>query len=299
MSAIERISSLLKPDISEELSRLDAESREALSLLLEQATIEVFPAKGVEEQVRILPKETRIAVTCPPREGGIDTTLRFTEKLVKEGFQPTPHISARLIPDEEYLGKILQRLEEQNIKEIFVIGGDSEVAVGEFDSSFTLLSAIAGLGSNFEEVGIASYPESHSKIDDDILLQALHDKKGLASYMVTQMCFDAGVIKEWIGNIREKGIELPVHIGISGPSDIISLLKFAKRCGVGDSARFLKSHSSLIGKLLRPDYSPDRLVLDLTPYDNIQGFHIYTFNQVEKTEIWRSGMLKYINQLRK
>lgn len=298
MSAIERISSLLTPDISEELSKLDAESRESLRLLLEQATIEVFPAKGIEEQVWKLPKETRIAVTCPPRKEGIDTTLRFTEELVMKGFQPTPHISARLIPDEEYLGEILRRLTMLNIKEIFVIGGDSEVAVGKFESSFILLSAIADLDYNFEQVGIASYPESHSKIDDDTLLQALHNKKRLASYTVTQMCFDAGVIKDWIVNIREKEIELPVHIGISGPSNIISLLKFAKRCGVGDSARFLKSHANLIGRLFRPDYSPDRLVLDLTPYNNIQGFHIYTFNQVEKTEIWRSGMLNYINQLR-
>jgi methylenetetrahydrofolate reductase (NADPH) len=46
-------------------------------------------------------------------------------------------------------------------------------------------------------------------------------------------------------------------------------------------------------------YSPNRLVLGLRsaladPESNFAGFHIYTFNDVEKTEAWRREMLKRV-----
>jgi methylenetetrahydrofolate reductase (NADPH) len=44
-------------------------------------------------------------------------------------------------------------------------------------------------------------------------------------------------------------------------------------------------------------YSPDRLLEGLIPSladheSNIQGLHIYTFNEVEATETWRREMLE-------
>jgi methylenetetrahydrofolate reductase (NADPH) len=44
-------------------------------------------------------------------------------------------------------------------------------------------------------------------------------------------------------------------------------------------------------------YSPDRLIEGLKPgfadhESNIQGLHIYTFNEVETTETWRREMLE-------
>ena len=51
--------------------------------------------------------------------------------------------------------------------------------------------------------------------------------------------------------------------------------------------------------MLPGGYSPDRLIKDLAPsladpQNKVRGFHIYTFNEVEKTEAWRREKLDRI-----
>jgi methylenetetrahydrofolate reductase (NADPH) len=153
------------------------------------------------------------------------------------------------------------------------------------------------LEHGIEEVGIGGYPEGHPLIDDEELDRALLDKQPFASYVVTQLCFDADAILGWISDIRHRGIGLPVYVGLPGVVDRKKLLQVSLKVGVGDAARFLKRQAGLVGMLLKPGgYSPDELVERLAPYagDNhydIVGLHLYTFNQVESTEQWRQGML--------
>ena len=97
--------------------------------------------------------------------------------------------------------------------------------------------------------------------------------------------------------MRNEGITLPVYIGLPGVAPLRKLMSISARIGVGPSIRFLSHHASLLGKLVRPGgYAPDELIRQLTPTimdpeAAIQGFHIYTFNQVETTEAWRQQML--------
>ena len=123
------------------------------------------------------------------------------------------------------------------------------------------------------------------------------DKQPFASYVVTQLCFDADTILGWISGIRDRGIMLPVYVGVPGAVDRKKLLQISLKVGVGDSVRFLRKQSGLVGMLLKPGgYSPDELVERLAPYAgdehyDIAGLHLYTFNQVENTEQWRQRML--------
>lgn len=53
--------------------------------------------------------------------------------------------------------------------------------------------------------------------------------------------------------------------------------------------------------LLPGGYSPDVLVKELGPYlgdpdCGVEGFHIYTFNEVKNTEAWRQEMLSAIER---
>src|SRR5215210_5989098 len=132
---------------------------------------------------------------------------------------------------------------------------------------------------------------------DEELDRALLDKQPFASYVVTQICFDADTILRWISGIRRKGIRLPVYVGLPGAVDRRKLLRVSLKVGVGDSVRFLRKQTGLVGMLLKPGgYSPDELVERLAPYAgdehyDIVGLHLYTFNQVESTEQWRQRML--------
>ncbi len=109
------------------------------------------------------------------------------------------------------------------------------------------------------------------------------------------MCFNPGVILAWVTDIRRRGVELPVYVGIPGVVEWKKLLRISLKIGVGDSTRFLTKHTDLVSRFLKPGgYSPEGLVRGLAPHvgnRGIAGFHIYTFNQVESTERWRRRML--------
>jgi methylenetetrahydrofolate reductase (NADPH) len=266
------------------------------SEILSRPRFEMFPTKGAEEQADHLPKDAKVAVTCSPTKG-IESTLLFSESLLQRGFRVVPHIAARLVADMAHLEEILRWFDEHGLREIHVIGGDSREAVGPYASAFQLLGAMSRLEHGIEEVGIGGYPEGHPLIDDEELDRALLDKQPFASYVVTQLCFDADAILGWISDIRHRGIGLPVYVGLPGVVDRKKLLQVSLKVGVGDSARFLKRQAGLVGMLLKPGgYSPDGLVERLALYAgdhhyDIVGLHLYTFNQVESTEQWRQGML--------
>ena len=275
-------------------------SKGALGEVLTRPRYEVFPAKGAEALASYLPREAKVTVTCSPTRG-IEATLLLTERLAERGLQVVPHISARLIADEAHLKGIVRRLNDLDVKEIFVIGGDAKQPVGTFSGAFELLCAMTDMGHNFEHVGIAGYPEGHPVIEDDTLSRALRDKLPFATYIVSQMCFDPRAIVGWVIDLRRQGTQLPVIVGVPGVVDKKRLFQVSRKIGVGDSARFLKKHTNLMVSLFASlfksgGYSPDRLVRELAPYVgdrdyNIIGFHVYTFNQIESTEKWRRRML--------
>lgn len=266
------------------------------SEILSRPRFEILPTKGAEEQADHLPRGAKVAVTCSPAKG-IETTLRFSEGLLERGFQVVPHIAARLVADRAHLEKILRWFDEHRVREIYVIGGDAREPVGPYASALELLGAMSRLEHGVEEVGIGGYPEGHPLIDDEELDRALLDKQPFASYVVTQLCFDADVILGWISDARHKGLRLPVYVGLPGAVDRKKLLQISLKVGVGDSVRFLIKQAGLIGVLLKPGgYSPDGLVERLAPYAGdkhygVAGLHLYTFNQVESTEEWRQRML--------
>lgn len=259
---------------------------------LSDPRMEIIPIEGAREQAGHLAPGRRVTVTCSPTLG-LERTLSFSEELADRGLRVVPHISARLVESREHLRRVLDRLDGHGIGEMFVVGGDAKEPAGPFPCAGTLLREMSGVGPGVREVGVTAYPESHPLIDDEVLVQALLDKQPFATYMVTQICFDPGAILGWLSEVRRRGVELPVYIGLPGVVDRRKLLRISLKIGIGDSARFLRQQSGLAGRLIKPGgYNPDRLIESLAPYlgdpdYNIAGFHINTFNQVETTEKWR------------
>jgi methylenetetrahydrofolate reductase (NADPH) len=264
--------------------------------ILSRPRFEILPTEGAEERAGHLPSDAKVAVTCSPGKG-IEHTLHFSERLLQRGFRVVPHVAARLVADGAHLEEILRWFGEHGLREIYVIGGDDSEPVGPYASAFQLLHAMSQLEHGIEEVGIGGYPEGHPMIDDEELGSALLVKQPFASYLVTQLCFDADTILGWISDIRRKGIRLPVYVGLPGAVDRKKLLRVSLKVGVGDSVRFLRKQTGLVGMLLKPGgYSPEELVERLAPYAgdehyDIVGLHLYTFNQVESTARWRQRML--------
>jgi methylenetetrahydrofolate reductase (NADPH) len=272
------------------------ERKEALVEALAQPRFELIPVEGAVERAAHLPKGAKVTITSSPAKG-VESTLLLGEELLERGFRIVPHISARLVADRAHLEEMVRRLEDLKVREIFVIGGDAREPAGPFSGAFELLCALADLGHDFEHVGIGGYPEGHPLIDDETLHQALLDKRPFATYIVSQMCFDPGAIVDWVADIRRRGIELPVYVGLPGVVERKKLLQISLKIGVGDSARFLTKYTNVLARFLKPGgYNPDELAKELAPYVgdrdySIVGFHIYSFNQVESTEKWRRQIL--------
>ena len=260
---------------------------------LENAYMEIIPVPGIEDRIGTLQPNMHVAVTCSPTKG-VDTTLELSEKLIAQGFQVIPHISAKSVTGEKHLETIIKKLDELSIESVFVPGGDGPEPLGEFNNAYDLLKALQKSGHNLKKIGIAAHPEGHPDISNKILMEALEKKKGLADYIVTQMCFDANILGDWLVRINQQGIHLPVWVGLPGVIERGPLLRTSLRIGVGDSLRFLKKKSKVAAELMKSSiYNPEKLVTSISEYKdiadtNLAGYHIFCFNQIEISEMWRT-----------
>jgi methylenetetrahydrofolate reductase (NADPH) len=129
----------------------------------------------------------------------------------------------------------------------------------------------------------------------------LQEKQQFATYMVTQMCFNPQTIVNWLKGIRKAGVSLPAWIGLPGVAEISKLISLSLRIGVGQSLKVLKKQKGLLGKLISAKpYQPDDLLAGIEPYlsdpeINIPGFHLFSFNDIERTERWRVESFEKFN----
>jgi methylenetetrahydrofolate reductase (NADPH) len=269
----------------------------ALSAYLRAPRYEVLPTEDIEGLVTThVPPEVTITITASPRRG-MEATINLAARLSRQGYIAVPHLSARLIRDSAHLREILDAIKQMGVRSVFVIAGDAREPAGEFPDSVSLLEAMMRAGHDLDNIGVSGYPESHSFIDDDMTIQAMWDKRRIATYIVSNLCFDPRVVKQWVGRVRRRRVELPVYIGMAGIAEAAKLLRISTRIGVVDSARFLRGHSNWFLRMMQPGgYSPERFVRGLlpdlaTPERRVAGLHVFTFNEIEPTERWRQDML--------
>jgi methylenetetrahydrofolate reductase (NADPH) len=269
--------------------------------LLRAPRYEVLPAPSAEDAVlRWVPPDLTVSVTASPAKG-LEPTLALTERLRGHGYAAVPHLSARLVHDAGHLADIVARLTAAGVTDVFVPAGDADPPAGSFHSALDVLDQLTAMGRPFARVGITGYPESHPKIDDDVTVQAMWDKRHHATYIVSNVCFDAATLRRWILRIRARGVTLPLLVGLAGPLERTKLIRMAAASGVTESARFLAGHADWLIRLGLPGgYRPERLldraaVTLADPAAAVTGLHLFTFNQLEQTEQWRRALTERLS----
>ena len=232
-------------------------------------SLEISPKTDLET----VPPVNDIYITMLPG-GDYKETAQQAIKLVKKGFNPVPHFPARSIIDERELKDYVNICKDGGVKQALIIGGGREPA-GKFDNSFQILET-----GYFEKmkIGIAGHPEGSPEISDTNLEKAMMDKKPYADYIVTQWLLDPQPIIDFISKQS-----VPVHVGITGPLKISSLIKFANIVGAKNSLNFLKSNFSKALDLLKPK-DPNELIGKVKEFTD--NFHIYTFGGLKETNRW-------------
>jgi methylenetetrahydrofolate reductase (NADPH) len=277
-----------------------ATGRSSVADLLRRSRFEILPLDGIEDQVREhLATDIKVTVTASPRKG-LEATLDLSERLARVGYPVVPHLSARLVRDRSHLEEVLVRLKEAGITELFVPAGDA-TEPGEFQSAADLLAAMGKARTHFERIGITGYPESHHLISDEETVRAMFEKAEMATDIISQLCFEPATIAWWIGEVRGRGTQLPIWIGMPGCVDYAKLVRITMKIGMGESTRFLRHNRNVLARVITRQFKPDGLLRDLTPVvtdpaSNVPGFHLYTFNEVGRTERWRRRMMSRLTE---
>jgi methylenetetrahydrofolate reductase (NADPH) len=227
--------------------------------------------------------------------------VRCAAALQGSGFRPVPHIGARHLKSVAQLDDLLARLAgEAGVDRALLIGGDASAPAGPFESSFAVLASGLLAKHGFRAAGFAGYPEGHPQIGTPALKRALEDKlalaaqQGIEAYVVTQFCFEPAAVAAWLAALRGDGVTVPVRIGLAGPANVATLVRFAIRCGVTNSIRALTGRADRFLRIVS-DSAPDGLVRGLAESDpaflaGVAGLHFFPFGGVAKTARWANAL---------
>jgi len=239
----------------------------------------------------VLKRGTRVYLSAVPNRP-VDEALGAAIRLRAAGFEPVPHIAVRNFASIAALDDFLARLNgEAGVAHALVIAGDR----AECGPLRRALDAIDGgilRRRGIRTISIAGYPDGHPRIGEVELNRALGEKivaaeaTGLAVEIVTQFCFNAGAILDFVARVRTFGFEHPVRVGLAGPTSLAALLRYAARCGVRTSAQALVQRSGLVRQMFAMA-TPDDLVRTLaeaapagvTP-------HFFSFGGLPATARW-------------
>lgn len=253
-------------------------------------------AGKLEEARDIIPPGTRINVTFLENEDG-RMRLDAVRAVKRLGYVPVPHISARRLRSQELLEEYLSALAaEDACQNVLVIAGDPTEPLGPFDDALAVIQS--GLLERYgvRHVGVGGYPEGHPAIGESALWTALEGKaaalaqRGVPGVVITQFGFDADLVLKWLEGVRERGIDLPVRVGVPGPAGVRRLLSYAARFGVGTSTGIAKKYGFSITNLMGTA-GPDRFIraladgLDPARHGEVK-LHFYTFGGLKATSEW-------------
>ncbi|MFI4989037.1 MAG: hypothetical protein ACHQF3_16545, partial [Alphaproteobacteria bacterium] len=213
--------------------------------LLERCSLEVSardPSVADRLSGRLKPGGD-VFIGFPPGENH-HRILQTAAAVRRVGLNPVPHVVARNLASYTQLDDYLRRASgEAGVTRALAVAGDAVRPTGPFESSLALIETGLFEKHGIRSLGIAGHPEGTRHLTRQALDAALASKlelaerHGLELWIATQFCFEAAAIVAWLRAIRAGGIGLPVRIGLAGPASVATLLKFAVRCGIGNSLR--------------------------------------------------------------
>ena len=274
-------------------------SSEAIKNFLDGFSVEVTPkaASKIENFEDYITSGTLVYIAHI--EGTpIEEMVATAKKINDQGFSAMPHFPARIIKDKNVLEDWISRYKnEANVSNALLIAGGANKPYGEYDSSIQLIESELFDKADFNNLHIAGHPEGSIDIDPDgssnNVDQALSWKNEFSKRtdanmaITTQFSFDAGSVISWANNIKESGIDIPVHIGIAGPAKLQTLLRYSIECGVGASIKIIQKRAKDLTKLLLP-YKPTNIITELAihkannPSFNIEKVHFFPLGGIKQ-----------------
>jgi len=245
----------------------------------------------------LLPAGTPVYVNHLPRHN-LEHTLKALIALREANLEPVPHVAVRRISSREEARSFLEKaVRLAGVAKVLLIGGDIPTPVGPYAEGAGLLREEFLAGCGLSQVALPGYPEGHPRIPTATLNAALEEKLalarrlGLSASIVTQFSFAPNRIVEYCSDIARRAPDVPVYVGLAGPTSPVSLLRYAQRCGVGASLRALQQEGMRAVRLVtHVDPTEQLMALARRSHTgtarNVVGVHLYSFGGVARTAYW-------------
>ncbi len=274
----------------------------AVRSFLNDCSVETSPhaAAEVARYPEYMPPGTEIYVAHPPNTSFVEVA-ELAEQLLEMGYRPVPHLIARQFSSHDELEQSFARLAGAGIRRALIVAGDIATPMGPFASTMDVMRLGHIEDYGFEDIGIAGYPEGTPATGPGRSYAALLEKvafaaeQNLALYIVTQFGFHAEDVFAWEQKLLNDGVTLPIHVGMAGKISVARLLRYAARCGVTASARFLATRGSDMTQQLRSTLV-DELVLAFAGHAHahrdclLRRAHFYAFGGAERTVRWLNAI---------
>lgn len=254
-------------------------------------------ADELSELKSAAPEIGRIYLSSVPT-GKLSDLVAYAIAVRNVGFEPIPHLAVRSIESDSKLDEFIALLaHEAGVNRLLVIAGDTDRPRGPYSSAIDVIESGLLQRHGITEIGVAGYPDGHPRISAETLDRALAAKieaarqTGLGVHIVTQFGFSAERIATWIVRLRDLGVDNQVRIGMAGPTNLATLLRYAKRCGVAASAQGLTRQGGLLKHLVGTS-APDVIVRALAETSDRLGnvaAHFFSFGGIGKTGRWAAA----------
>jgi methylenetetrahydrofolate reductase (NADPH) len=250
----------------------------------------------------LLPVGTKVYVNHLPRHA-LAGSLPTLSALREAGLEPVPHVAARRVLSRPELRSFLERaVGEADVNKVLLIGGDDPQARGPYADAASVLREGVLADCGVREVGLPGYPEGHPRVAAGLLEQALEEKLKLATqqrlgtYMVTQFSFAPARVGEFCSRMARDRPLLPLYVGLAGPTEPRTLLRFAQRCGVSASLRALKDQGMAAVRLVTHTDPSEQLAAVARyclghPASTVVGVHLFSFGGSTRAGEWMRSWL--------
>lgn len=281
-----------------------ASLKQTLRDFVADGSTEVTPndEKSLNEMARILPAGYPVYVANTPKTSP-DDVVRVALRLQELGLTASPHVIARRVVDANRLRDRLRLLTAGGVRQLLLVAGDVAIPNPAFSSTVELLESGVVADAGIRTIVVGGHPEGHPVVPEDVLWQALERKQaiarstGLTMHIATQFGFDSRSLTQWERGLAARGIELPIHAGIAGPTPFSRLLKYAMHCGVGASLKAVSGNPMSFSRLPHLVTKADEMLIGVlrakqgNPVSRIFAPHFFAFGGVLETARWLRSVI--------
>ncbi|QLQ82105.1 hypothetical protein HG537_0G03600 [Torulaspora globosa] len=219
----------------------------------------------------------------------LSTELVSTAQSVL-GLETCMHLTCTNMPVSQ-IDDALQSAYDSGCQNILALRGDPPVNTewapveGGFKYAKDLVKYIRSKYGDHFDIGVAGYPEGHPGDDTDgsELIDYLKQKVDAgASFIITQMFYDAEVFIDWCKKVREAGIDIPIIPGIMPITTYAAFLRRAQWCDIRIPDEFMKQLEPIKDDDQLVRETGTNLVVDMCQRILDSGYvthlHLYTMN---------------------